>query len=43
MVKFNANLLGCLCLHADIDGRVGALASLHDGELGLKAGILGLE
>lgn len=43
MVEFNADLLRSLCLHADIDGRVRALASLYDGELGLKARVFCLE
>lgn len=43
VVELDPDLLGRLCLHADIDGRVGTLASLHDGELGLKPRVFRLE
>ena len=40
--ELNADFFRCLCLHPDIDGRVGTLASLDDGELGLETRALGL-
>ena len=43
MGQLDANLLGCFCLHANIDGRVVAVTGLDDDELGLEARVLRLE
>lgn len=43
MVEFNADFLRRLCLHADIDGGIGAFTRLHDCELRLKTGIFCLK
>lgn len=43
MLVANADLFSGLNLHADISTRVGSRARLHYGQLGLKAGVSGLE
>ena len=43
VLEGDADLLCGLCLHADVDGGVWAGAGLDDGELGLEAGVGGLE
>jgi hypothetical protein len=43
MIVANSDLFGGLNFHADINSRVGSRARLHYGQLGLKAGVSGLE
>ena len=43
MLVVNADLLGGLQLHADINTRVGSRTRLYYGQVRLKAGVFGLE
>jgi len=42
VIEVDPNLLGGLCFHTNVDGRIGAGSSLDDSQLGLEPGVLRL-